>query len=770
MLLTWMFVLSSGRSGWAVLATGALVASLLAVGASPAGAATDTADHEAPTGACVGDALGDQMFTDVSDAHAFKDAINCIAYYGITNGTGDGSTYSPNRDVTRAEMAVFIARAAGVAGVDLDDAMGDEFDDIGDVWQEARDAINQLADNGMISSGGDYRPGDAVTRAEMAHFLVGFLNEAAANVTIDSNGVIQLGTGGTAMPADDWFADARAALPRANDAEVSAIYELGITKGASAAAVQDDTKPPLDVNYEPDGTVNRGAMAAFITRALAHTPARPEGVSAQYDDVDDNVVLSYRDEDFAPVENVVIDVFTTDTGGANLAFRADGACGEVSRLGETGSEVGMHLCEIDDDDEATGGDGNASVALSSIDDGGTTVWAWTGDDEDTVDGDTVLFRLDIPEDAATSMADRARVSTEHSAAKAHLGSSVLYTVQLQDADGDVTVGTDGKKPANFLVTLTTTAIIPDPSDTDPNDGQDTIDNPQGASLVSTLPLATDDDGKATFSVSAPPDTMESLKLDKYRVDIVIQPRTDGNAPANTMFYIGDDDEATAPSGTGLITVGAVTFSTEDASRAADIVTVSVKPAADFVAANARGAGARATVSVTDQYGDPVPNVWCSLATSGAGDHMIASGDVRNVGPDGAYTFRYERVGATSATESLTASCDQDSDADTAADTSEAATVEWAGAPGPTGTGADIREVDTDANIIFAGDNGSVAVLRYDSNDRFNIDPDGSGSTAAQASTYAAFEKSISDADTLTWAIVGSGSRAVNSFTLIKPDS
>ena len=521
-----------GRSGWAVLAAGALVASLLAAGASPAGAATDTADHEAKTGACVGDALGDQMFTDVSDAHAFKDAINCIAYYGITNGTGDGSTYSPNRDVTRAEMAVFIARAAGVAGVDLDDAMGDEFDDISDVWQEARDAINQLADNGMISSGGDYRPDDAVTRAEMAHFLVGFLAEAASNVTIDSSGVIQLGTGGTAMPADDWFADARAALPRANDAEVSAIYELGITKGASAAAVQDDTKPPLDVNYEPHETVNRGAMAAFITRALAHTPARPEGVSAQHDG--ENVILSARDENFAPIENVVIDVFTTDTGGADLAFRTDGSCGEVSRMGATGSEVGTYLCEIDSADEITGGDGNASVPLATIADGGTTVWAWTGDNEDKVDGDTDLFRLDIPEGASTAMADRARVSTEHSAAKAHLGSSVLYTVQLQNANGDVTVGADGKKPANFLVTLTTTALVPDTTDTDPSDGITVTDNPQGASVVSTLPLTTDSDGKATFSVSGLPDTGGSpVKADKYRVNIVIQPRPDGNAPAAT---------------------------------------------------------------------------------------------------------------------------------------------------------------------------------------------------------------------------------------------
>ncbi|MYB28977.1 MAG: hypothetical protein F4X38_07535 [Acidimicrobiaceae bacterium] len=741
-----------------------MVASLLAVGANPAGADTDTADHAAKTGACVGDALGDQMFTDVSDMHAFKDAINCIAYYGITNGTGDGSTYSPNQDVTRAEMALFIARAAGVAGVDLGDAMGDEFDDLDGVWQEARDAINQLADNGMISSGGDYRPDDAMTRAEMAHFLVGFLAEAASNVTIDSSGAILLGTGGTAAAADDWFADARAALPRSSDAEVSAIYELGITKGASAAAVQDDTMPPLDLNYEPHGTVNRGEMAAFITRALAHTPARPEGVSAQYDGT--NVVLSARDGNFAPVENVVIDVFRTDTGGADLAFRADGSCGEVSRMGESGSEVGTYICEIDSADEITGGDGNASVPLGSIDDGGTTVWAWTGDNEDKVDGDTNLFRLDVPEGASTSMADRARVSTEHSAAKAHLGSSVLYTVQLQDANGNVTVGADGKKPASLLVRLTTTALIPDPSDTNPDDGQDVIDDPAGSSLLSTLPLTTDGDGKATFSVAGGPDTMTSVKADKYRVGIEIRVRPDGNGPANTAYYIGNATTPASPDGTtGLITVGPVIFSTEAGSRAAADVTVAVTPAADFVAAAARGASARATVSVTDQYGDPVPNIWCSLASTGAGD--ITIGGNRNVGSDGAYTFRYERVGDTAATETLTASCDQDGDDQTTADTGTD-TVEWAAAAGATGTTADIREVDTDANIIFAGDDGSVSVVRYDSNDRFNIESGASGSRTTVASTYAGFERSISDADTLSWTIVGSGSRAVNTYTLHKP--
>ena len=162
------------------------------------------------------------------------------------------------------------------------------------------------------------------------------------------------------------------------------------------------------------------------------------------------------------------------------------------------------------------------------------------------------------------------------------------------------------------------------------------------------------------------------------------------------------------------------------------------------------------MTVTDQYGDPVADVWCSLVSADAGD--ITIGTARNVGSDGAYTFGYERVGAGSATEMLTASCDQDGDADTDADTGTA-TVEWAATPEATGTGADIQEVDTETNTIFLGAPGSVVVLSYDSNDRFNIDEG--------ASTYAGFEKSISDADTLTWAIVGSGTRPVNTFTLIK---
>ena len=365
------------------------------------------------------------MFTDVSESHAFKEAINCIAYYGITNGTGDGSTYSPNDDVTRAEMAVFIARAATAAGVDLGSG-GGGFTDIDDVWSEAQDVINQLAAKGMIPAGGAFRPDDAITRAEMATFLFGLLLEASPTVSLADKlnlnrpcaGVsetceIRLGDGASAVPVNDWFPDARDFEPLEVDKHISAMWELGVTGGAEAlppspgrphvlvnltthafidldnddpdgnglnadgdpatakvpsplatvvspvpvtfdedgqatfsvsglpdgAPVFKEDKYDIDVavqhfppsagvgpyplpfNYDPKGAVNRGEMAAFITRALAHTTVRPAGVTAQYEDLEDKVVVSVRDDDFQPVANAVVDVFYIDTPGVDLAFR-----------------------------------------------------------------------------------------------------------------------------------------------------------------------------------------------------------------------------------------------------------------------------------------------------------------------------------------------------------------------------------------------------------------------------------------------------------------
>ena len=279
------------RSGWAVLAVCALIASLLAAGVNPATAVEETADRLAATSACAGEAETDHMFTDVPEGHIFRDAINCIAHHGITVGTGDGTTFSPSQDVTRWQMALFIARAMKAAGVDLGAVVDAGFTDIGDAPAVSRDAINQLATNAVIAEARTYRPNDPMTRADMAIFLVGFLDKAAPNVTITEDGAIMLGTGSAAAEADDYFADVRALSSFADvralsspsvDRAAAALWELGVTMGtAQAAAVVDPTRAPLDVNYDPQRTVTRGAMAAFITRALAHTSLAPATTTAE---------------------------------------------------------------------------------------------------------------------------------------------------------------------------------------------------------------------------------------------------------------------------------------------------------------------------------------------------------------------------------------------------------------------------------------------------------------------------------------------------------
>ena len=759
------------RTSLAVLAAGALVASLLAVGAAPVGAFTDWADHTTELSACVGEASEDQQFADVSERHVFRDAINCIAYYGITLGTGDGSRFSPNRAVTRAQMAVFMARAAEIAGVDLGEADDAGFGDIEGVWQEAQDAINRLANKEMIPKRAAFRPDDAVTRGEMATFLIGLLVAAAPNVTKHPTGDILLRSGAKIAVADDYFPDARDTLPRPIDAEVSALYELGVTKGASPAAVRDPANPPLDFNYQPAGVVNRGQMAVFITRALAHTSVRPAGISAQFDG--NYVVVSARDDDFQPRLNVEVDVFRIDTKGVDVAFRTDGSCDEfeVNSMGG-----GTYVCEIDGADPITGGDGDTSMPLSGVDEGGTTVWAWTGETEATAKNDDAgLYQLDIPEDAVRPQADRVRVSTEFTGAKAHLGSSVIYTVQLQDAKGDVRFGINCRRQARFLVTLSTYPII--------SDGTNLVRSPQGASAVRTLPLTTDSRGRATFSVSGLDDPDPSLEQDKYAVDIKIQPRPNGNAPPVTAFYI-DDAITAARHIDGLVTVraaaddnnysAALVFSTEPSSPAA--ATVSVKTASDYVIADARGASNRAIVTVADQYGDPIAGAEVSLATDteNATDPtavIIASGRALAVGRDGSYTFGYTRENQAPDTEELTATWvyTQDADADGTADDPAwregTAKVEWAATASHEGTDQPILAFDTETNTIFAGtkESDSVLVIYYDSNDRFDVGTSGSESP----STYAGFERALDEGLglALDWEIAGTGRRAVNKFTL-----
>ncbi len=111
------------------------------------------------------------VFSDVT-ANAFAAAfIEQLASDGITGGCGGGN-YCPSRAVTRAQMAVFLLRAKFGAGYTPPPATGVFGDVSPGYWAAAW--IETLAAEGITGGcgGGNYCPEAVVTRAQMAVFLV----------------------------------------------------------------------------------------------------------------------------------------------------------------------------------------------------------------------------------------------------------------------------------------------------------------------------------------------------------------------------------------------------------------------------------------------------------------------------------------------------------------------------------------------------------------------------------------------------------------------
>ena len=158
-----------------------MIVGLLAV---PAGAAVVDTSATCPT------SIPSANFTDIGGVQADAvSAINCIAFYKITTGT-TATTYSPNNEVTRWQMALFLARQAGVHGVTLPATpVGGGFTDLTGVQADAVLAINQLFDAGVAkgTTATTFNPNGKVSRWQMALFLSRLVT--AAGVTLPATPV-----------------------------------------------------------------------------------------------------------------------------------------------------------------------------------------------------------------------------------------------------------------------------------------------------------------------------------------------------------------------------------------------------------------------------------------------------------------------------------------------------------------------------------------------------------------------------------------------------
>ena len=164
------------------------------------------------------------------DSTGYEYAIERIAAAGVTAGCNPpfGDAFCPTRPVSRAEMASFLARALALPSVD-----GSPFsDDDGsvhesDIGRVAAAGITQGCDEGRFC------PGAAVTRAQMAAFLVraGSLPPSEAHPFSDVDG-------------------------HPFQREIAALAAAGITQGCATD------------RFCPDAAVTRAEMAVFLVRLL----------------------------------------------------------------------------------------------------------------------------------------------------------------------------------------------------------------------------------------------------------------------------------------------------------------------------------------------------------------------------------------------------------------------------------------------------------------------------------------------------------------------
>jgi len=179
-------------------------------------------------------------FLDVDQLHPFHRFVENIFRKGITAGCASAGNYCPANPVTRAQMAVFLLKSKYGASYTPPAAAGV----FGDVPPSNPFApwIEQLATELITAgcSGGNYCPANAVTRAQMAVFLL----------------KSKYGPNLVPPPATGIFADVPVSSPFAPWIEMLAEEE--ITGGCGGP------------NYCPNNPVTRGQMAVFLTKTFGY--------------------------------------------------------------------------------------------------------------------------------------------------------------------------------------------------------------------------------------------------------------------------------------------------------------------------------------------------------------------------------------------------------------------------------------------------------------------------------------------------------------------
>lgn len=185
-------------------------------------------------------------FEDVTSGATHADAIGCLWAYGIVQGRFDnGDTiYDPTSDVTREQMASFVARmlqqVPGEVHTLPDPGTSPDFADADTISSAHAVNVDRLNQAEIVLGFTDdtFRPTVAINRAQMASFIARALEAVKGETLPRAEG----------EPFED--------LGAAHRASIEKLTQIGVVQGKTRTT------------YDPQAPTTRAQMATMIARSL----------------------------------------------------------------------------------------------------------------------------------------------------------------------------------------------------------------------------------------------------------------------------------------------------------------------------------------------------------------------------------------------------------------------------------------------------------------------------------------------------------------------
>jgi len=453
-------MLSHLKKRLGVLTAIAVVAALIpALMASPASAAASTTtvymDDVAELSACpTQSSIPAAGFTDTTSTD-----VDCIKYYGITTGV-TATTYEPAGTVTRETMALFLSRLADVSGITLGSGADQGFTDLptSAASQTAINQIKQLGVT-VGKTATTFAPDDNVTREEMAMFMerLAAATTAGPGGTSDATAAGTATTYINNTDTDYNFADIDSGtVTYEGHNAIIELWQMGVTDLSHGAAAY---RPSADITRAEMATFMTNFLGHTNARPTGLT-IQASSVTDWGSMVagTDELHVSNRDANFDGIANTIVDVFgyKTVTTVGEAAFSSTGACKDALEADSSGAE---ELCVMEAGDYATNQSGNiaieagdlATTVSASTEGNVVQYWAWSGavgtyyNDNTTTGASTVTVTSKKDGDTAQwSRTDPYASSATYSSydgtndlvcLDGKMGSDVTYTFQMATIAG-----------------------------------------------------------------------------------------------------------------------------------------------------------------------------------------------------------------------------------------------------------------------------------------------------------------------------------------------